>query len=1188
MNFVHLHVHSEYSLLDGACRIEKLVKTVKEMGMPAVAVTDHGNMYGTVSLFDNCNKAGIKAIYGCEFYVDKDLTVKSGKSKLSHLILLVKNEIGYKNICELNTIAFRDGYYYKPRIDYKTLAKYSEGLICLSACLAGDLPQLILKGELDKAEEYALMMKNMFAPGDYYIEVQDHGLPQEKYIYPYLVEIAKKLGIKTVATNDAHYIYKEDAQMQDILLCVQTGKKIDDPDRMRFDTEEFYIKSYDEMCALFPDNKEAIESTMEIAQKCNFTFEGIDQNIYYIPRFVPENGMSQLDYMNMLIEEGIVKKNVPDTKELRDRIASEMNVIVKQGFVGYYLVVRDYCTAARAMGIAVGPGRGSGAGSMVAYLIGIVDINPMKYDLLFERFLHTERITAPDFDVDFAASKRGEIIKYVTQKYGAEKVAGIATFGTMAAKNAIKDVGRSLNVPYSQLDKVTKAIPKMDAKHNDVIKKCFGFYKDPKNKDADYSVPELVQIYNTDPDIRQVIDIAMKLEGMPRNRSMHACGVVISAENLEEHMPLSRNGDDITTQYSMTDIERLGHLKMDFLGLRNLDDIGECIKYVKENHGVDIDFSKIGYVDEDTFKLISTGNTKAIFQIESGGFQKFMKELRPTSIEDITAGVALYRPGPMDAIPRYVHNKHHPEDVTYDHPILEPILNVTYGCIIYQEQVMRIVQDMAGYTLGQADMVRRMMGKKKKEEMAKEKNTFLYGKPASNGKPAIDGAVKRGVSPEVATKIWGEMESFASYAFNKSHAAAYALITYQTAYLKNYYEPEFLTAVLNNRIDKSDEIRNYINYAKEEGIQILLPNINESRAYFYATKDGAIRFGLAAIKGIGVKVIEEVVQERQANGPFKSLEDYCERVSSANLNKRTIESLIYAGAFDVFGLKRSQMIETYPKIVDRVMQDKKIRDKGQVSLFDDLLKEDTVANTIEYPNIKEIPVDLKLKQEKEVTGMYLSGHPLDIYTDKYRDFTFDSTMAELPDSEDENDDYESEEDEYAIQDTGLQDGTAVVCGGAIIDMKKIYTKTGNKEMCFLTIEDLYGTFEVVVFPKVFEKLKPMCYVDNMITIYGKVSKKDDGSISIIADKMDKWEARGKNTIIKKILYLQFDINDTELKGRLDIILGRFWGESEVVFVDINTKKAYKYSKKVNIVTPLLNELYGSLGFENIKVVEKEI
>ena len=1183
MDFVHLHVHSEYSLLDGACRIEKLVKVVKEMGMPAIAITDHGNMYGTVTLYDTCKKAGIKPIFGCEFYVAEDLTIKSGKPKLAHLILLVKNEIGYHNICKLNTIAFRDGFYYKPRIDYKTLREHSEGLVCLSACIAGDLPQYILNGQFEKAEEYAKMMKDMFAPGDYYIEVQDHGLAQEKYVYPYLVDIAKRLGIKTVATNDAHYIYKEDAQMQDILMCVQTGKKVDDPDRMRFDTEEFYLKSYDEMCALFPDNKEAIETTLEIAEKCNFTFTEIDKNIYHIPIYEPENGMSQIDYMRMLIEQGIKEKNIPDTKELRDRIESELDVIVRQGFVGYFLVVLDYCRAARQMGIAVGPGRGSGAGSMVAYLIGIVDINPMEYDLLFERFLHNERVTAPDFDVDFAANRRGDIIKYVTEKYTPAKVAGIATFGTMAAKNAIKDVGRAMNVPYSQMDKVTKAIPKMDAKHNDVIKKCFGFYK--SDDGVDYSVPELVEMYQSDPEVRQVVDIAMKLEGMPRNRSEHACGVVISAERLQDHMPLSRNGDNITTQYSMTDIERLGHLKMDFLGLRNLDDIGECIKYVKENHGIDIDFRKIGYKDPGVFKLISTGNTKAIFQIESAGFQKFMKELRPTSIEDITAGVALYRPGPMDAIPRYVHNKHNPQDVTYDHPILEPILNVTYGCIIYQEQVMRIVQDMAGYTLGQADMVRRMMGKKKLEDMQREKAVFLHGKPAENGKPAIDGALKRGVSQEVAEKIWGEMESFASYAFNKSHAAAYALITYQTAYLKTYYEPEFLTAVLNNRIEKSDEIKNYINYAKEEGIKILLPDINESRAYFYATKDGDIRFGLAAIKGIGVKVIEDVVAERNANGPFKSLEDYCERVGSASLNKRVLESLIYAGAFDVFGYKRSQMIEVYPRIVDRVMQDKKIREKGQFSLFDDLLKEDVKANLISYPNIKEIPLEIKLKQEKEVAGMYLSGHPLDIYADKFRDFTFDSSMNDM-----ESDDEESAmgEDEYAVEDSGLADGTQVVCGGSIVDMKKIYTKNGNKEMCFLTIEDLYGTFEVVVFPKTFETLKPLCFVDNMITIYGKVSRKDDGSISILAEKMEKWAPRGRSTFIKKVLYLQCDITDQDLKTRLDIILGRFWGESDVVFVDINTKKAYQYSKKVNIVTPLLNELYGSLGFENVKVVEKEI
>ncbi|MBQ8430336.1 MAG: DNA polymerase III subunit alpha, partial [Clostridia bacterium] len=819
-DFIHLHVHSEYSLLDGAARIKTLVSKAKELGMPAVAVTDHGNMYGAVAFFDECEKQKIKAILGCEFYVCDNLHVKQGKTKLNHLVLLVKNEEGFKNISKLNAIAYKDGFYYKPRIDLDTLKQYSGGLVCLSACLAGDIPQLILKGMFDEAEKLVLWFKDVFKD-DFYIELQDHGLADQKLVNPVLIEFAQKHNIKLVATNDVHYINKEDAEMQDVLMCVQMGKTIDDPDRMKFENDQFYFKTYEEMASIFPDHLEALSNTMEICEKCNY---GFTFGKYLFPKYTPKDGSDPKEYLLKLVDQGVMKKYGGYTDEINKRIESELAVIEKQGFIEYFLIVWDYINAAREKGISVGPGRGSGAGSLIAYTIGITNIDPLKYELFFERFLHSERVSAPDFDVDFEDVRRHEVIEYVQEKYGVDRVAKIVTFGTMAAKNAIKDVGRVLRVPYSKLDNITKNIPSLKSP---ILPKCFGF---DENAKPDQIVQELVDLYNEDDEIKKVVNLAVKLEDFPRQASTHACGVIIGADILDKHVPLARNGDDITTQFVGGEMERLGHLKMDFLGLRNLSDIKLCLNYVKKNHGDDIDFDKATYDDPNLYKLISTGDTTGIFQIESGGFQKFMKELQPTCLEDIIAAVSLYRPGPMDSIPTYVHNKHHPEDTSYAHPILEPILKVTYGCIVYQEQVMKICQNMGGFTLGQADMVRRAMGKKKLEEMKKRKNDFIYGREEftdDHGKvnSAIDGALKRGVPLEVAEKIWNEMEGFASYAFNKSHAAAYSLITYQTAYLKNYYLPEFLTSILNNRITNIDKIKFYVAYAREKGIDVLPPDI---------------------------------------------------------------------------------------------------------------------------------------------------------------------------------------------------------------------------------------------------------------------------------------------------------------------------------------------------------------------------
>ncbi len=1192
-NFVHLHVHSEYSLLDGAARIENLIKRAKELGMSHVAVTDHGNMYAAITLFDACKGSGVKPIFGTEFYSCDDLTVKEGKTKLNHLVILAKDQTGYKNLCLLNTIAFRDGFYYKPRIDFETLKQHHEGLICLSACIGGELPQLLLKGYDEDAFNLAKQYKELFGE-DYYIEVQSHGLLEEKEVYPKLLDIAKRLNIKTVATNDVHYMNKDDALMQEVLMCVAMQKTLDDPDRMTFGSDEFYFKTREEMEALFPDNPECLDTTIEIAEKCNFSFEeeNIDKNMYHFPNFQPPNGMSLEEYFRELIEEGLVRRYGEITPKIRDRVETELKVINGQGFTQYFLTVWDYINAARKMGVPVGPGRGSGAGSVVAYAIGITNIDPFKFDLIFERFLHTERVTAPDFDVDFADDRRADVIEYVKNKYGEDKVVKIVTFGTMAAKNAIKDVGRVLRVPYSETDKITKNIPNIPAKHHDVIKKCFGFYH-PKEGDKDfgtnYAIPDLVEAYKNSDDIRRVVDIAMKVEGMPRQSSMHACGVVIGYDTLDKHMPLARNGEDITTQYSMTDIERLGHLKMDFLGLRNLNDIKKAIDYVKENHGVTIDFEKSNYDDAKVYEMISTGNTKAIFQIESGGFQKFMRELKPTTIEDITAGVSLYRPGPMDSIPRYVHNKHNPQDVTYAHPILEPILNVTYGCIVYQEQVMRIVQDMAGYSLGQADMVRRMMGKKKVDAMAKEKQTFLFGKPAENGKPAIDGAIKRGVPQDVAEKVWSEMESFAQYAFNKSHAAAYSLITYQTAYLKCYYEPEFLTAVLNNRINNSDEIKNYINYAKSEGLTILPPDINKSKTFF-SVENGGIRFGIGGLKGMGIGLAEEIVKERNLNGDYTSLWNMVERTNKFGLNRKGIEALILSGALDSFGYKRTEQMAVIDQILDRITHDKKAAKTGQISMFDSLLKNEETISAINYPTLPEYTNQEKLTREKEVAGLYVSGHPLDKYTNLLKGYSFHCDMLEEETIDSEPMQVE-EGDELEFKGADVQDGAIVTFGAVINEVQKKYTRRDNKEMGILEVEDLYGKCDVMVFPNLYQQLKNDIKPNMLALLTGKVSLRSGEKGIIVLEKIQPMaEEKQEKIVLPKEdekplekLYLKFDTQNPEIFKEIEEVLRLHSGNSEVFVQCASQNKLFKLNYKVEIDNVLRYELLTILEQDCIKI-----
>ncbi len=1200
--FVHLHLHSEFSLLDGATRIESLVKKARDLGMRAVAITDHGNMYGAVTFFDACvaldeayykqhGKPIVKPILGCEFYVAKNYKIKEGREKLNHLILLVKNEIGYKNISKLNSIAFRDGFHFKPRIDYDLLSQHSEGLICLSACIAGSVPQLLLNDRDDEAEELALRLKNMFAPGDFYIEVQDHFLKEEKYVLPKLYALAKKIGVKTVATNDVHYLLKEDAMSQDILMCVNMRKTYDDPDRMKFETEEFYFKTYEEMQKLF--DEESLATSLEIMDKCNYNFE---YGHYLFPRYVPENGDDPMTFIRKLIDEGVKKHYPVVTKELTDRIEYELSVISRMGFIEYYLIVWDYINAARRMGISVGPGRGSGAGSVIAYLMGITQLDPLRFDLFFERFLNPDRVSAPDFDVDFEDSRRQDVIDYVRKKYGSDRVIKIITLGMMAAKNAIKDVGRVLKVPYSETDKITKAIPNTVTRPF-ILKKVFGFYEaKPKDKDygVDYAVPELIELYKNNPQLKQVIDIAIKLEDMPRQTSVHPCGVIIGKSTLDDYVPLSRSGDELTTQYNGGQMEHLGHLKMDFLGLSNLSDIKFAIEYVKENRGIEVSFENNTYDDPEVYKMLASGNTTAVFQLESGGFQKFLKELKPTCLEDIVAGVSLYRPGPMDTIPDFVHNKHHPEDITYVDPRLEPVLNYTYGVIVYQEQVMKIVQVLAGYTLARADAVRKMMGKKKLKDLQKEREVFVHGCESILGKPAVDGCVKNGVPEDVANALWDKMEKFGSYAFNKSHAAAYSYVTYQTAYLKYYYRPEFLTATLNNRITKSDDLKKYLVYAKSEGIEILPPDINESKTLF-SVKGESIRFGLSAIKGIGGAICDQIIAEREKNGKFKSLENFLSRTVEFGLNKRLIEGFIYSGAFDCFGKKRSQLISVYENAMACATKEAKSKISGQFSMFGGLMGEEESIK-IDYPNIPEYDDMTKLKREKEICGIYISGSPLDKYIDKLSSYSFNSSML----AQDENvinGDGEEIESQEVLSD--IKDGMPVECGGIISNIHKIFTKQSNKPMAIITIEDVYGEFEAMMFNKLYEKEYETLAVDRIAHISGRVSVRVDEKPIILIEKidyLDETASEEPEKVSKKLeigesvedkvkrvkVYLNFNLNNSELVEKVGALLRTYPGESQT-FVQYE-RKLYDLKCNVEVCNSLKAELINLLGENNVKFI----
>lgn len=1109
-DFVHLHLHTEYSLLDGACKVDDLVDHCVKNGVKALAITDHGNMYATLYFAELCKKNNIQAIIGCEMYMTQDLSVKDNTSEFEHLILLAKNKKGYKNLVKLDSIAYVDGFYYKPRIDYKTLREHTEGLVCLSACIAGRIPKLLLKGDYEGAKKTALELKEMFGD-DFYIEIQDHGLEEQKRVLPLLLQLAKELDIQPVATNDVHYIRKEDWEMQDVLMCIQMKRTIDDPKRMKFGSQEFYFKTPEEMEALFSYVPEAISNTVAIANKCAeepcFDLKDNGDPIKdksLIPGYTPEDGSDPKDYLTKLTWEGLKKRYGEITEAVKKRADYELGIILGMGFAEYYLIVMDFIQWSKRHGIPVGPGRGSGAASIVAYAIGITDIDPLKYDLFFERFLNPDRVTMPDFDVDFCNERRPEVIEYVRNKYHPENVAQIVTFGTLASKAAIKDVGRVLRVPYSETDRVTKImdgkstisellgrkIPVLQQKLNDPS------LPEDKREDVRKSLEEqekkrnneFIELYETDETLRRVIDMSLRLEGMPRNTSMHAAGVVICRKPIAEAVPLSRNGEDITTQFDMKEVESIGMLKMDFLALTTLTDIKKACDYILEDTGVEIDFNALGYNNPEAYALISEGDTDAVFQLEQGGMKRFMKDLKPDCLEDIIAGVALYRPGPMAYIPTYIENKLNPSKVKYDTPLLEHILKVTYGVIIYQEQVMQIFQDLAGFSLGQADLVRRAMGKKNKAELMAQKEKFISGNLDQGGN--IEGAVSRGVPKEVAEKVFGDMESFASYAFNKAHATCYAVLAYRTAYLKRFYPKEFMAAILNNRIEKIEEVTKYIIYLKEKNIPVLQPDVNKSKTYFSVQGD-AVRFGLSALKGVGVGATEKIIDERNERGEFKNFPDFVFRCAPL-LNKRMLEGLISAGAFDCFGVHRSQLLAVYESVLDRANKINKQKSSLQMSLFGDIIEED--VTDISYPNIPELETNDKLAREKTVLGVYVSGHPFEGYMHAFRDCSFSCQKMQ---------NYEEDEEGRRTY-PELTDGAPVTMGGIIGTYKRIMTRSGSA-MAFISVEDLYGSIECVAFPNVYERIKQVVSSDKIVYLTGKMQLDSEKAPVIILDTMKEYD-----------------------------------------------------------------------------------
>ena len=1161
--FVHLHVHSEYSLLDGMCRIKDLPKRAKELGMKAIAITDHGVMYGAVNFYKECIKEGIKPIIGCEVYVAprSRFNKESGiDDNYSHLILLAKNKTGYQNLIKLVSLSFIDGYYYKPRIDTEILEQYSEGLICLSACLAGSINKAILKDDLEKAKEIALWHKKVFGE-DYYLEIQNNGLSEQVMVNQKLIILSRELDIPLVGTNDAHYLKKEDSYNHEILLCIQTAKKIDDEDRMRFETDEFYIKSPEEMADYFSEVPEAIENTVKIADKCNFEFEfGVTK----LPNYdVPKEFKTHEEYFRKLTWDGIKERygeNFDDN--IKERTEYELGIISKMGYVDYYLIVWDYIHYAKSVGIPVGPGRGSGAGSIVAYSIGITDIDPLKYNLLFERFLNPDRISMPDFDVDFSDERRQEVIDYVAKKYGQDHVSQIITFGTLSAKSVIRDVGRVLDVPYSEVDKIAKMIP---FEIHMTIDKAL-----EENR-------ELKEQYENDETTKRIIDIAKGLEGMPRNASTHACGVVITKDPVDTYVPLCTNDGNIVAQYTMVLLEELGLLKMDFLGLRTLSVIANCLEIIKQNRGIDVVFDD-KMEDPKVYKLWQEGKSFGIFQFESSGITSFMKELKPDCFEDIVAGVSLYRPGPMDQIPRYIKGKLNPGHNEYTHPALEPILNVTYGCMVYQEQVMQIVRDLAGYSLGRADLVRRAMGKKKLDVMEKEREIFINGQVDENGNIEVPGCVRNGIDAKSANKIFDEMSEFAKYAFNKSHAAAYAVISYRTAFLKAYYKEELMAATLNSFLGNLDKIPVYIQDCKDMGIEILNPSINQSNTKFTVINN-KIRFGLGSIKNVGVSVIDSIVKEREKNGEFESFASFCERVKNESVNKKCIESLIKAGAFDELGKNRATLLASFEGIIDTITSENMNKIENQVSMFDIIEEDEEKIEAQKYAFIEkeEIPEKERLILEKEMLGVYISGHPLDKIKEAIEKQTNISTLNMIKMNE--------ELEEFGIT-KDYKDGQNVKFVGVVSKVTKKFTKK-NTTMAFVTLEDFYGSAEIIIFDSIYSKSSNFLVNDNIVLVEGRISIREEEPVKIVASGIKEFSEDVGEDIPKLNQIKTLNINITNLdddqKQRLRGAIKFFSGDRANVKLEITEDEQVKPCGAIFLTDKILEEFKEIVLKENVKI-----
>ena len=1151
MAFTHLHVHTEYSLLDGSCKIKELAARAKELGMDSMAVTDHGVMYGVIDFYRAAREVGIKPIIGCEVYVAPgsrfDRETSNGEDRYYHLVLLAENDTGYHNLMKIVSRGFVDGFYYKPRVDYEVLETYHEGVIALSACLAGEVQRYLARGMYEEACRSARHYEDIFGKGNFFLELQDHGIPTQKTVNQGLMRMSRELSMDLVATNDIHYILAEDAAAHDILLCIQTGKKVSDENRMRYEGGQYYVKSEEEMRALFPYAQEAIDNTHKIAERCNVE---IEFGVTKLPKYEVPEGYDSWSYLNKLCQDGMAKRYPNDDGTLQERLSYELGVIHNMGYVDYFLIVWDFIHFARSHDIMVGPGRGSAAGSIVSYCLEITNIDPVRYDLLFERFLNPERVSMPDIDIDFCFERRQEVIDYVVEKYGKDQVVQIVTFGTLAAKGVVRDVGRVLDLPYARCDAIAKMIP------GDL-----GMTLEKALKQS----PDLREAYQNDDEVRYLIDMARRLEGLPRHTSMHAAGVVIGQRAMDEFVPLSRASDGtITTQFTMTTLEELGLLKMDFLGLRTLTVIQNAVRQAEENYGVHLVMEEIDYNDKDVLASIGTGKCDGIFQLESSGMKSFMKELRPENLEDIIAGISLYRPGPMDFIPRYLKGKNDKDSITYECPQLEHILGPTYGCIVYQEQVMQIVRDLAGYTMGRSDLVRRAMSKKKAAVMEKERQNFVYGNLEEN----VKGCIENGIDEKTANHIYDEMIDFARYAFNKSHAACYAVVAYQTAYLKYYYPKEFFAALMTSVMDNVGKVSEYILTCRQMGIRILPPDINEGQSGFSVSGD-AIRYGLSAIKSIGRNVVDEIIRERQNNGLFTSIDDFVERMGGREVNKRTLENFIKAGAMDSLPGNRRQKTMIAPELLDQKNKDRKNVLEGQLSLFDFAAEEEKQQYQITMPKVPEFPKGELLAFEKETLGIYVSGHPMDEYLETWKNSITAKTTDFMVD----------EETGRAV----VEDGARATIGGMITARTVKLTKNGQ-QMAFVTLEDMVGSVEVIVFPRDYENKKQLLNEDAKVFISGRTSIGDDPAGRLICEQVIPFDEVPKDLWLKFADKTEYDARWPEVT---EILKGSDGHDTVIIYLEKErAKKVLPANWHVAASTEVTEKLMKIIGEKNVKVVEK--